>query len=237
METSQEKTKKFVQAWDIGTTGQRLQDKDVMFAIGTKTLCVELDSAGKWISTTPVESERWVLDINPNWSDWAFLWNERGWEMNCWTEFWSKHVETLDKMMKIHDHLKFKTEKDMMNSVAFHLRLTEEKYGDNLIRVYDTIGFEVTEIGNALERAGHPSIFLVCQNRPCKTSYLGDIRQAALGQNPLLKVNKEQKEARLANDKEAVPEGLNHNHDPAMDASCIAWKWVHYWKMGPWSRV
>lgn len=232
-------TDKFVQAWDIETTGQRLQASDVMFAIGTTTLHVKMNEQGQWMSTTPVESQRWVLNVNPGaHQDWGQLWKMRKWEQKCWDEFWSKHVPVLNSLMtNVPGYSLYNTEKEMTDSVAKHIRQTEEKYGDSLVRVYDTIGFDVTEIGNALERAGHPSIFLVRKGWPCQTSYLGDIRNAALGQNPLLKASKEQKEARTANDKAAVPDGLSHNHDPTMDAACIAWKWVHYWKMGPWFRV
>lgn len=228
--------KKYIQAWDIETTGQRLQHKDVMFAIGSTTLCVELEESGKWISTTPVESQRWVLNINPGAAkEWDQLWKERGWEDRCWTEFWSKHVQILNQLMTtIPRHSLYNTEKEMMDNVASYLCTTEEKYGDDIVRVYDTIGFDVTEISNALERAGHPSIFLVRKGWPCNTSYLGDIRKAALCQNPLVNVSKEQRDARDLHDKSAVPEGISHNHDPAMDAACIAWKWVHYWKNGPW---
>lgn len=231
--------KKYIQAWDIETTGQRLQANDIMFAIGTSTLEIIMTEQGRWISTAQVETQRWVRNINPGAKqDWGQLWKENNWEQNCWDEFWSKHVIILNSLMSnVPGCDLYDTEQEMMDSVAKHISLTEEKYGDDLVRVYDTIGFDVTEISNALERSGYPSIFMSAKGFPCQTSYLEDIRNSALGQNPLFVKTKEQKETRIINDKEAIPNGLSHNHDPAMDAACIAWKWVHYWKMGPWFHI
>ena len=217
---------KFVQAWDIETTGQRLQGADKMFAVGSATLEVDMSTG----AVRQVASGRWVLEINPNASKpWAHVWAEGGYDQRCWTEFWSKHADILDKLMKdTPAGRRFNDDAAMAASIAEHIAWTEKAFGDGIVRVYDTIGFDVTEIGNLLERHGHPSIFLVRKGWPCATSYLDDVRRAALDIDPLGTTTAAQRELRRQHDAAALPAGLSHTHDPADDAASIAWKWVHY---------
>lgn len=222
---------KYIQAWDIEGTGARLFGKDVVFAIGTTTLRIDKATG----MAEMVEQERWVLDVNPEAkTPWDELWKTQGWEWRCFEEFWSKHTLVLDALMtKTPAIQRFKDQGAMAASVAKYLEDTETRYGDDILRIYDTVGYDVTEIGNLLERHGHTSIFLVRKGWPAEVSYLGDVRRAALGVNLLFGSTPEQKKARQEHDKQALPAGLEHTHDPADDAASIAFKWVHYWRMLP----
>ena len=215
----------YVQSFDIESTGHRTPGgHDRVFAVGSATL--EVNCATGVVKE--VEARRWVVRLAPvaPADVWAARWSDFG-EMLCWEEFWCKHVDTLNKMMGM-DEFMFDTEAEMMASINQHLVDTEAKY-PRLIRVYDTIGFDVSSLDYMLIRCGFTPIFLCRTLRKADVSYLGDVTRAALGWSPLdRKLSEAQIQERADHNKRALPEGLSHTHDPADDALCIAHKWVHY---------
>lgn len=229
----------FIQSFDIETTGARLHGagKDKVFAIGSALLCVPLNGAS---NLRVVERRRWVLEeINPGAvQPWDAVWKDHGFEQNCWKFFWSKHAGVLNSLMTDTPAAdRFQTTKSMIDSFAAYVANTErecsEKENNKLIRVYDTVGFDVTNLDVLLESHGYHALFL---NRPpndwpCSVSYLGDIYRAALSIDIAVGPTPAQTKERNRNDALALPKGLSHTHDPADDALSIAYKWVHYWKM------
>lgn len=216
----------WIQSWDIETTGHRLPcGSDRVFAVGSATLEVDLTTR----AVKEVEACRWVVRLGAPASieEWTRLWSQMGWDMACWEEFWSKHVDTLNKMMAM-PIWTYDSEEEMTTWIAAYLAETEIKY-PNLIRVYDTVGFDVTNLDALLSRYNFAPIFLVRQLWPCNPSYLGDVTRAALNWSPFIrKLTDAQKAKREHHNNLAVPAGLSHTHDPADDARCIAYKWVHY---------
>lgn len=218
-----------VQSWDIETTGSRLPGGgDVMFAVGSAMLCVDLDTG----AVERVASRRWVLQIAAaGLSPGALraLWEDRGYDLKCFDEFWSKNLLVFDKMMMMSTDM-YSTRKAMADSIAAYIAQMEAVY-PHFVRIYDTVGFDVTNIEALLVENGHRSLFLSAQGRPCYRSYLGDMTRAALRISPLeriLGISATQRAAIDAHNKQALPEGLAHTHDPADDALCIAYKWTHY---------
>ena len=229
----------FIQSFDIETTGARLgrggthDGRDVVFAIGSAVLRMPTDGASP---PMVVESRRWVLNIKPvDGQSWADAWAQNGWEQSCSDQFWSKHVAVLDALMTTTSHGDmYATEADMAASLNLYLDETESKYRSaRLMRVYDTVGFDVSNLDAMLERHGHRAVFLwrPPQDYPCNTSYLGDVRNHALGVNPLIGATAEQKKMREREDFIALPTEVVHTHDPAQDALAIVYKWVHYARM------
>ena len=219
----------FAQSFDIESTGSDMPGgKDALFAIGAAVLSIDTDSG----AIERVDSRRWVLSLAPPDSSadtWAALWRSHGYDMRCFEEFWSKHLGVLNAMMAMTADL-FSSSKAMADSFAAYIAESEAKFQPQ-IRVYDTIGFDVTNLEALLVEHGHRSLFLTTQGRPCSPSYLGDIMRSALGISPLhraLGLNDAQKEAIARHNAAAVPAGLAHTHDPADDALCIAYKWAHY---------
>ena len=230
----------YIQSLDIETTGARLHRNattkgDVVFAIGSAVLRVPTtDDDGSRAQV--VESRRWVLNIKPiGGASWADAWKQNGWEQTCWDQFWSKHEAVLDALMTTTATQDvYSTEADMAASLNAYLQETETKYRSlRLVRVYDTVGFDVSNLDALLERNGHHAVFLwrPPQDWPCNASYLGDVRNHALGVNPLIGATMEQKQMRQREDARALPSDVVHNHDPAQDALAIAHKWVHYARM------
>jgi hypothetical protein len=216
-----------VQSWDIETTGHR--DRDPVFAVGSATLEINLDTG----AVREVESRRWVLIIGePASADtWAERWRERGYEQACWDEFWSKHVDMLNSLMRMTEHM-FASEKEMAESIAGHLAGTETRC-PNLTRVYDTLGFDVSSLAALLTRHGHVPMYLSQHTlRPHKASYLTDVTRAALHFDPFVRTYTDEQRAEVVrHNAAALPAGLAHTHDPADDARCIAYKWVHFAKL------
>ena len=227
----------FIQSFDIETTGARLgrggthDGRDVVFAIGSAVLRVATDGASP---PTVVESRRWVLKIGRDGQSWADAWKLHGWEQSCWDQFWHKHAPVLDALMTTPPADMYATEADMAASLNRYLEETESKYRmPRLTRVYDTVGFDVSNLDAMLERHGHRAVFLwrPPQDWPCNTSYLGDVRDHALGVNPLTGATDDQKQMRKLEDARALPADVVHTHDPAQDALSIVYKWVHYARM------
>lgn len=217
----------YIQSFDIETTGARLHGdgKDVVFAIGSAVLSVNRQTR----AVAVVERRRWVLVINDG-QPWADVWRTRGFELQCWEQFWSKHTTVLDALMTQTPQAdRFTTMKAMVDSFAAYVDETESKYNEPM-HVFDTMGFDVTNLDVLLESHGYPALFLCRPPKswPADASYLDDVRNAALGVSPLWGATTAQKEARKNHDQAAIPTTLTHDHDPANDALCIAYKWVHY---------
>jgi hypothetical protein len=218
-----------VQAWDIETTGSRLPGGgDEMFAVGSAMLRVNLDTG----AVERVASRRWVLQIAAaGLSPGALraLWEDRGYDLKCFDEFWSKNLPVFNAMMMMTADM-YPTRQAMADSIAAYIGQMEAAH-PHYVRVYDTVGFDVTNIEALLVAYGHRSLFLSAQGWPCYPGYLGDVTRAALRISPLeriLGISAAQRAAIDAHNKQALPEGLAHTHDPADDALCIAYKWTHY---------
>lgn len=225
-------------SYDLESTGNRVcksppfPGKDEIFAIGSSVIAVPLDGAPIHV----VESRRWVLNINDKASHpWPTLWKIRGYEWNCWDEFWSKNQAVLNRLMRETEALDlYDSTKEMVDSFARYVADMEDRFiSDNkFIRISDTIGFDITNLDTLLESHGYPALFLERKaGWPITASFLMDMRRAALGIDIALPLTDAQKAAKEEHDALALPPGVVYDHDPANDSLCIAYKWVHYWKM------
>lgn len=236
MQQSQETSDFFyIQPFDIETTGAKLSKAppcigaDCVFAIGSAVLQINI----KTCKVTVLERRRWVLEINPRaQSGWADLWKTKGYEMVCWNEFWHKHDLVLTRMMtETAPEDLFSDEGKMIASFAKYLQDTEDTYRKKgLTRVYDTVGFDVSNLDDLLQRHGHTAIFLwrPPQCWPCNVSYLKMMRNHAFGISPFRAPTPEQEQAIDNGLRSFVPVSVVHDHDPANDALSIGYKWTFF---------
>ncbi len=220
-------------AFDIETTGASLE-KDLCFAVG---YC-----AG-YSETDIVEEGKWVIDLHqiiqpkllpplPNGSDglWETGWQVSGFEMRCFTEFWSKHLDILNRLS---DEAQYDAERYIfyqLNKLLERLEtvgigrpaeeeagLRTEKKGLKFSLVFDTVAYDTTWINHRLQKYGYAQLTAKRDGTGYRSCYeLDSFRLGLAGMRP--DAPWEQRKAAVVCSEHRV-EGADH--DPQVDAHNI----------------
>jgi hypothetical protein len=212
---------------DLEATGDSYQQ---VFAVGF-AVCRRNDQ-GK---VECLERHLLVRDLGklPN-ETWSEFWDRQQLERLCYDEFWSKHEDKLEWMMKEKPLL---DATGLFTGVLSTMRSIEERYREadgspNVLWAYDTFGYDQVMIGQMMAHLGAPmlnrhrngdygakSVYL--------TSYLHGITRISPCSNAIDDIRETTRVKKYVNElvKRCIPQGaaqVEHDHTPANDAEMIA---------------
>lgn len=238
---------RIVCALDIEVTGEFIplvpdlpaSAHDEVFAVGA---CVYDMTTGQVL-----RRRRWVIQLSrPDCENWEQVWRASKFEMRCFTEFWGKpeQLRILDKLMTQYPMETYPRERrnEMWHSIALFL-LGVQREWPNHIRVSDTMDFDFAHISNAVVAldGAYRRVYYDDTGFPKRAGFVGSVRDAALGLDTFAEERGEEEKRLLAFHKAlALPESLQHSHDPQDDAECIARQFAHFYtlaRMTPQERL
>lgn len=193
-------------SFDIETTGQ-FMTKDTMFAVG--------------FCDSNMNKKSIALDLGkPNNMSWKDFWKQQGWEQRCYDEFWSKNLDTLNKLQNP-DHIKLvKTESELIKYIHEETLKFEQNSKNKVEYITDAIGFDFSWLSFMFSKYNHPSMTYNRSGKYCRRfeidSYIMGLKGTTSDDYRNVQIFKRELEKKYGSHLNRL-----HPHDPADDAEYI----------------
>lgn len=211
-------------AIDIERTGNGKNDRT--FAIGYAYSKSDVESDDDIVCGQLITD---IIDINPlkglnqedQISKMREIWLEKGYEMRCFDEFWSKHIDIL---FQLFDQIEF-CAIDIMGSELNSIMKRAEQQFSSLTIITDTVAFDTVHVDNILTSSGCNPL-----NNSRSGQYQSGIEVDSLAMGALgLPCDAPWSEYQDAYDKkikDIIPIYADHDHQPKNDAKSILLKFL-----------
>jgi len=136
-------------AFDIERTGQKLTD--VTFAVG---FAMAGATEPRNMTSSSISLKLRTDDEIKRGVTWEEIWRQRGWEMRCYTEFWSKNLCTLEMLQDPSRVNLTDNPEDIPKFINNRLLHAEAEY-PNLNIITDTVAFDTVFVSLLLLSSGY----------------------------------------------------------------------------------
>jgi len=143
-----------IAVFDIETTGSN-QFSNKCFAVG---YCIGRINTEK--PARVLKKGKWTVDLGkPSDTSWEKFWIKQGWDMRRYNQFWSEHLDILERLAQNNDRLP--DEAALARAINYLLGELERDHKDFVVG-FDTVAFDSVWIATMLQKRGFAGI---TQNR------------------------------------------------------------------------